>query len=48
MPVIIGIIVIVMLWFGYSFMSSSDESVKTEKQMIIQETESSNKKLSNR
>ena len=50
MPVIIGIIVIVMLWFGYVFMSSSDEpeSVKTEIQLIEQETQSTNEKLKQR
>lgn len=54
MPQLIGVIVIVvLLGVGIIIMSASNEPsevefVKTEKMMIMQETESTNRKLSNR
>jgi len=49
MKVIIGVLVIAMLGIVFIFIGCSDETetAKTEKQMIMQETESTNKKLSN-
>lgn len=51
MPQIIGIVVIIiMIGVGIFVMGYSDEpkEIKTEKQMILQDTESTNSKLSNR
>ena len=50
MPKLVGIIVIiVMVGVGFFLVSCSDKpEEKIEKQLIIQETESTNSKLSNR